>query len=553
MIPFRRAPWLAAVVPLLLLSCSSSPPPRAPASAAADRPLQWDHGWVRGAVVYEVFVRSFADSDGDGVGDLRGLVSHLDYLNDGDPKTGSDLGVDAIWLMPIFASPSYHGYDTTDYEAINPAYGTGEDFDRLIAEAHRRGIRVILDFVMNHTSDRHPWFVESASSPSSPRRDWYVWRADDPGWTQPWGGTNRTWHPKNGAFYYGVFWGGMPDLNFGNPDVRREIERLAGLWLARGVDGFRLDATQHLFAGGPGLLQNDQPETHAFLKEFAASVRRAKPQSILVGENWNETPIIAHYYGSPAVIRGGDELPMSFDFPLADRIVKGVRDGEASGILAKLDEVAAAYPPGALDAPFLTNHDMDRVATQLGGDPAKLRSAAAVLLTLPGTPFVYYGEEVGLRNGPPGGDEAKRTPMPWDASPGGGFTTGQPWHPFAPDRETASVGAQTGDPGSLLSWYRGLIRARHASAALREGSLRGLGPAGGGATPLLAFLREAGGEKVLVVHNLGTAEVTAGPYAPEASGLEPLLTSRDVSAAARGEGGWTIRMPAGSSGVWRLR
>ncbi|HSF44229.1 MAG TPA: alpha-amylase family glycosyl hydrolase, partial [Thermoanaerobaculia bacterium] len=213
---------------------AASPPAASPASPS----------WARGAVFYEVFVRSFADSNGDGIGDLQGLISKLDYLNDGNPRTSQDLGVDALWLMPVFQSPSYHGYDVVDYETIESDYGTNADFERLLAEAHRRGIRIIVDFVMNHSSSQNPWFVDSASSPASPRRDWYVWRADDPGWTQPWGGNNRVWHPKNGAYYYGVFWGGMPDLNFSTPAVRREMERLAAFWISRGVDGFRLDATR---------------------------------------------------------------------------------------------------------------------------------------------------------------------------------------------------------------------------------------------------------------------------------------------------------------------
>src|SRR5262245_24492704 len=246
-------PSIRFLLPVLALACAGAPlaaPPPAGVAAVS----QWKNDWARGAVFYEVFVRSFADSNGDGIGDLRGLTAKLDYLNDGDPATDGDLGVDALWLMPVFDSPSYHGYDTVDYEKIEPDYGTGEDFDRFLAEAHRRGIRVILDFVMNHSSSQHPWFVESASSPTSARRDWYVWRADDPGWTQPFpgGGSNHTWHAKNGAFFYGIFWSGMPDLNFSTPAVRQEIERLAASWLARGVDGFRLDATRHLFANGPG-------------------------------------------------------------------------------------------------------------------------------------------------------------------------------------------------------------------------------------------------------------------------------------------------------------
>ncbi len=540
------------LLPILALACSGAPEPAAlsaAAPAAASVP-QWKNDWARGAVFYEVFVRSFVDSNGDGIGDLQGLTAKLDYLNDGDPATDSDLGVDALWLMPVFDSPSYHGYDTVDYERIEPDYGNGEDFDRFLDEAHRRGIRVILDFVMNHSSSQHPWFIDSASSPASAHRDWYVWRADDPGWTQPWGGSNHTWHEKNHAFYYGIFWGGMPDLNFSTPAVRQEIERLGALWLARGVDGFRLDATRHLFANGPGELQNDQPETHVFLKEWAAGVRRQKPQSVLVGENWTTTEKIAAYFGSTAKVKGGDELPMSFNFPLSEAIVKAVHDGEAAGIAAKLQEMAELYPAGIIDAPFLTNHDMTRLATLLGNDAAKLRSAAAILLTLPGAPFLYYGEEIGLQNGPAGNDENKRTPMPWDASSGGGFTSGRPWFAFAPGKETANVAAETEDAGSLLSLYRRLIRLRHSSRALQKGTISLLSPGDRG-TPVLAFLRAAGKERLLVIHNVSAAEVEAGPYALKAKSLEPLFGTGP--AAEKSPEGWTLRLPAGACGVWRLR
>jgi alpha-amylase len=542
----RRALRLAALPILVTFTLAASGAPAEAKKATAPAVVQWQHDWARGAVFYEVFVRSFADSDGDGIGDLRGLTAKLDYLK--------NLGVDALWLMPVFESPSYHGYDTVDYEKIQPAYGTGEDFDRFLAEAHRRGIKVILDFVMNHTSSKNPWFIDSASSVTSPHRDWYVWRTDDPGWKQPWG-DGPTWHPNpNGlspvaSYYYGISWSGMPDLNFGTPAVRQEMEHLAAEWLARGVDGFRLDATRHLFANGPGDLQNDQPETHDYLREFSASVRQAKPQATLVGESWTETPKIATYYGSTAVVKEGDELPMTFNFPLAEAIVKAVHDGEASGIAAKLQEMAEVYPAGIIDTPFLTNHDQQRVATDLGNDPTKLRTAAAILLTLPGAPFLYYGEEVGLQNGPGSKDELKRTPMPWDESTGGGFTTGHPWSDFAPGRETANVAIETGDPNSLLSYYRQLIRLRHASAALKKGDLKLLTP--GGSAPVLAFLRQSEKERVLVVHNLGTAEVAAGPYAIGGRKLDLLFGP--TAKPTKGVDGWTVTVPAGASGVWRVR
>jgi len=546
---------------LALLMCApqhAAPPAairaeRPPTRTVAPRgPVQWQNDWARGAVFYEVFVRSFRDSDGDGKGDLKGLIEKLDYLNDGDPATTTDLGVDALWLMPVFASPSYHGYDTIDYETINPDYGSNSDFARLLSEAHRRGIRIILDFVINHTGSDHPWFVDSASSASSAHRNWYVWSPTDPGWTQPWGGSNPTWHPLNGSYFYGVFWSGMPDLNFRTPAVRREIERLARLWLDRGVDGFRLDAARHIIEDGGGQAQVDTPETHAYWKEFASFVRAARPEATLVGENWTDTPIIATYYGSTAEIAGGDELPMNFDFPLGDRILSAVDSGDAPAIAAKLAEIQRTYPAGVCDAPFLTNHDQVRVATRLGSSPGKLRNAAAILLTLPGAPFLYYGEEVGLQNGTTGNDEAKRTPMPWDASAGGGFTGGSPWFPFAPGKESANVALETGDPGSLLSRYRSLIRARKSAQALRIGTLELLTPASG-SSPVLAFVRAAGSERVLVLHNLSDSVAAAGGYPLAVAQAQEIFADAHVGQPVGAAGAWTVSLSPRGTAIWRIQ
>lgn len=533
---------------LLLLAAACAP---AAARAPASRPASVDSmpvppaltSWANGAVFYEVFVRSFKDANGDGKGDLAGLIERLDYLNDGNPATDTDLGVDALWLMPVFASPSYHGYDTTDYETVNPDYGTNADLQRLCDEAHKRGMKVIVDLVLNHTSDKHPWFVDSASSPKSPKRDWYVWRKDDPGWGKPWSPESKAWCPLGGAFYYCLFWSGMPDLNFRNPEVRAEAKRLATLWLAMGVDGYRLDATRHLIETGPGQQgQNDTAETHAFLKEFSAAVHAFRTEAVLIGENWTETPIIARYYGETAKIPGGDELALNFDFPLAGRIIGAARQGKASMIAEKIVEMQKTYPPGATWVPFLTNHDMVRVATNLGNDAGKLRVAAAVLLTLPGTPFLYYGEEIGLQNGPGKDDEDKRTPMPWSGGEGGrGFTTGKPWHAFAPG--TASVEEQARDPRSLLSHYRALIHARHRSPALRHGRLEILGSDGA----VLVYLISEGKERVLVAHNLGDAaqsKTLAGMGAGDA-----LFATDGATLGAAGQ----LSLPAYGSGIWRLR
>ncbi|WP_224364542.1 alpha-amylase family glycosyl hydrolase [Hyalangium versicolor] len=539
----NRTPALCA----LALVCGSLVAHAAePARPAAAAPPGWQLEWARGAVFYEVFVRSFADSNGDGVGDFNGLTAKLDYLR--------DLGVEGLWLMPVFESPSYHGYDTVDYEKVDSEYGTQEDFERLLREAHRRGIRIIVDFVINHSSAKHPWFVESASSPDSPKRNWYVWRQDNPGWTQPWGGKDPVWHERGGAYYYGVFWDGMPDLNFRNPEVRAEVKRLASLWLSRGVDGFRLDAARHLVEQGPGDQQDDTSETHAFWKEFSAHVRSVRPDALLVGEVWSDTKHIVPYYGATARLPGGDELPMLFNFPTAEALLGSLKSGDGAKLSTQLTELSTAYPRGVLVAPFLANHDQFRVAAQLEGQEARIRVAPALLLTLPGTPFLYYGEEIGLPNGPKEeGDPGKRRPLPWDGSEKGGFTTGKPWEPFVEGWQKQNVAVQLADTHSLLHRYRMLIHVRRASPALRLGTLRPLARSSE-APSVVAFLREAEGERVLVVHNLGAAPASMSQSLPAAP-MEPLFLDPDVSVMAEPgkKGTWKVSLPAYSSAVWRLR
>ena len=507
------------------------------ASTLPAAPPRWNHEWARGAVFYEVFVRSFADANGDGIGDIDGLIAKLDYLNDGNPATKSDLGIDALWLMPMFQSPSYHGYDTTDYETIERDYGTNADFQRLLHEAHKRGIRVIIDFVMNHTSSEHPWFIDSASSPSSSKRDWYVWSVTNPGWTQPWGGDDPTWHLRNGAYYYGAFWSGMPDLNYRTPAVKAEMFRLARYWLQQGVDGFRLDATRYLVEDGAGAGQADTPETHAVLKELATEVMSVRPDAVLVAENTVDTAKLATYYA---------DMPMNFNFPLSKAILKAVDSSDSTPIRSTLREMIALYPHGVIDMPFLTNHDHVRVATQFHNDEGRLRNAAAILLTLPGAPFVYYGEEVGLQNGPGSQDEWKRTPMPW--TPAGGFTTATPWFGYAPGTSTNNVALESNDPRSLLSYYRNWIAARKSSDGLSRGDITII------ETPpaALAFVRTAAKERVLVVHNLSDAPAVF-PLPVRATGFETLHADIGVAGPAGGVGSWQLAMPARTSGAWRVR
>jgi alpha-amylase len=470
---------------------SPSPSTAACTAPASDPPVR---GWWDGRVFYEVFVRSFADSDGDGIGDLRGLTGHLDDLNDGDAATTGDLGVTGLWLMPIAESPSYHGYDVVDYRAVERDYGTAEDLRALVAAAHERGIAVILDLVVNHTSRDHPWF-QDARRPGSEHDDWYVWSEEHPGVARPDG--SRVWHPDGDRFYYGYFWEGMPDLNLQNADVSAQLDEVATFWLDdMGVDGFRLDAARHLVEDGETL--ENTSATFAWLEGFRRRIHDHKPEALVLGEVWDASSMSSKY------VREG-ALDLSFDFGLASATITSLRSGDAGSLLAAYDEVASLYPRGGL-ATFLTNHDQDRIVSQLNGDLATARLAGTLLLTGPGTPFVYYGEEIGLSGRKP--DERIRPPMRWDASgPGAGFTTGTPWEAFGDDPPGTDVATQSADPESLLSTYRDVIALRAANPALAAGELL---PVVADEPSVAAFLRpapSAGQESILVLANLADSPV----------------------------------------------
>jgi glycosidase len=343
----------------------------------------------------------------------------------------------------------------------------------------------------------------------------------------------------------------MPDLAWTNSEVADAIAAAAEGWLARGVDGFRLDAVRYLVETGPGAGQQDTAGTHAALAAFAASVRAIRPDALVVGEAWADLPTVATYYGKTDVLPQGGELPLAFDFPLADAVAAAVERDDARGLAAALDATARTLPAGTGDAPFLTNHDQVRIATRLGGDRARLGLAAAILLTLQGTPFVYYGEELGARNGSGSSDENKRAPMAWDGSASGGFTDGAaPWFPLAPGRETANVAVQTADPGSLLSRYRALIRARKASPALARGGLERLSTEGAG---IVAYLRTAPAETVLVAHGVRGAATSVPVVLPAGfTAAEPLFVDAGAELVP-GAGAWSLALPGRGSGAWRLR
>ena len=439
--------------------------------------------WWNDTVYYEIFVRSYRDSNGDGIGDFNGITEKLDYL--------AKLGIKGIWLMPVFPSPSYHGYDVTDYYSVNPQYGTMDDFKRLLSEAHKRGIRVILDFVLNHTSDQHPWFKQ-ALDPASPFRNWYIWSETDPGYLGPW--NEKVWHPApGGGFYYGIFTGQMPDLNYRNPDVTQEIEKVTKFWLDLGVDGFRLDGARHLIEEGKE--QADTASTFAWFKLFKPFYKGVNPQAMVVGEVWTASMAAAQY-----VKQGGMDL--TFDFDLASVWVKGVSNASASELMSSTLFENTIFPNQQM-ATFLSNHDQDRVMSQLQGSSDKAGAAAVILLTAPGVPFIYYGEEIGMTGG--NKDEMKRTPMQWSSENQAGFTASQPWEAVNNDYSQKNVEIESKDPNSLLNLYKALIQARNQHEALRVGSLIKVAT---GNPKVYAALRTTEKEAVLVVINLSSDTVS---------------------------------------------
>ena len=448
--------------------------------------------WTRGGTCYEVFVRSFYDSDGDGVGDLRGLIQKLDYINDGNPASSKSLGASCIWLMPVAASPSYHGYDVSDYYRVEPAYGTNDDFKHLVAEAHRRGIAILVDMVLNHSSREHPHFQAALRDTTSPFRAWYRF-APTPLGKGPWGSDAWRKSPVRNEYYYGPFSTDMPDLDYHSPAVREEAKKIAAFWLRdMGVDGFRLDAIPYLVEDGTCLM--GCPGTHAFLHEYAAYISSIAPAAYTVGEAWGNIDAVLPYYP--------DQLTSYFGFELADSLVAAVRRGSIGGMLSGYLRLQDTLPEYRW-SPFLSNHDGTRVMTLLGGDMARAKIAATLLLTLPGLPFVYYGEEIGMSGDKP--DPRLRTPMQWSGGHAAGFTTGTPWETLQPDTQAINVATEGADPSSLLNLYRRLISLRKSNDALATGRLV---PLTAGSTQVIAYLRRAGDKAVLVVANLGAAAVT---------------------------------------------
>ena len=501
--------------------------------------------WWKNGIVYQIYPRSFQDSNGDGIGDLEGIRSRLDYL--------VRLGVDAIWLSPFYPSPmADFGYDIADYCDVDPMFGSLANFDALLADAHGRNLKVVVDLVPNHTSDRHPWFVESRSSRTSPKRDWYLWR--DPGpdggppnnWLSSFGGSGWTFDQATGQYYYHAFLEEQPDLNWRHPEVRAAMYDVMRFWLRRGVDGFRVDVIYHLvkddqFRDNPAnrLMTATEQSSHAVIpvyttdrpevQEVIAEMRRVTEefgnggsQRVLIGEIYLPLHRLVAYYGrSGTGMLGGVQLPFNFQL-LSAR-------WEARAIERIVIEYESALPEGAWPNWVLGNHDKPRIASRVGVEQARL--AALLLLTLRGTPTMYYGDEIGMLDVPIPADEVRdpfeknepgkgvgrdpeRTPMQWNDSINAGFTTGNPWLRLAEDYREQNVAALEGDPRSILTFYKRLIALRRQHPALTEGAWEHI-EAGG---DVFAFARTFRDQRVVVAVNFGAehAPITRAivpPYA----------------------------------------
>lgn len=528
----------------------ASPNPKAPLKAppspvdlsrvAADvQPSPLPDGWEHGAFM-EIFVRGYQDSDGDGIGDLRGLISRLDYLQ--------ALGVKGLWLMPIQASADHdHGYATVDYRRIEPQYGTLDDFDTLIREAHRRGIGVVMDYILNHSARQHPLFMAAQSDPRSPWRDWFVWSQAPLKDLQAWTIFDQTpWYLPDApamkrakgrpaaapARYFATFGKDMPDFNMRNPDVVRYHEDSLRFWLNRGLDGYRLDAVPHLIENN-ARDWNDQPESRALTGAFTRLI-----------QSYPRRHVVCEATAEPTVYAQPDICGSAFAFGLERAIITAAKgDGEASVEAAA--KVAGWFTRAPLSmATMLSNHDIfagQRAWDQFGGDERRYRLAAATYLLLPGTPFIYYGEEIGqagLTDLP--GDQPLRAPMSWTAE--GGFSSGQPFRPLSPNRATHNAQAQAADPQSLLHFYRDMLALRNTQPSLARGSYEA--PVAQGHA--LAFQREWQGERTLVAINYGDTPATVSVPTSANVVLRPLYP---VGAAAASVMSATAVMTTPSDGA----
>ena len=524
------------------------------------------HQWWQHAVFYEIYPRSFADSNNDGIGDLKGIASKLDYLH--------DLGVDAIWITPCYPSPQVDfGYDVSDYENIDPMYGTLADFDRLAQEAKKRNVRIIMDYVINHTSDQHKWFLESRSSKTSPYRNWYIWR-DGRGpnqppnnWISEFGGSAWKFDPKTGQYYYHYFYAEQPDLNWNNPAVEKAMFDVTRWWYKRGVAGFRLDAVDTLFED-PDLRDNPVLEgTNKFgdprteekynkklpgVHETLQNLRKVADEhdAVLIGETWTKNiDELKQYYGAH---NNEIQLPMDFMFTRVDKLSPA----------EFRRQIAAADTAGGWPTWVISNHDIPRSYNRYGDgahndDIAKLM--AALYLTLRGTPIMYYGEELGMENNDPKrkedvkdpegrtgwpkekGRDGERTPMQWSDVVNAGFSSHEPWLPVPDSYKTHNVATESKDPGSVLEFYRKVLTLRHGNTVLLEGTYTALNQDD---PNVLSYLRSYKGNSVLIALNM-SGSLQKATFALGAQGTSANLKSLLATAGADRKGSEVTLPPFG--------
>jgi alpha-glucosidase len=501
-----------------------------------------DDPWWRTAAIYQIYPRSFADSDGDGIGDLPGITAKVEYLR--------WLGVDAVWLCPFYPSPMVDfGYDVSDYTGVDPTFGTLADFDALVSALHAHGIRIVVDFVPNHSSDQHPWFVESKSSRSAGRRGWYVWADPQPdgsppnNWQSYFGGSAWELDPGTGQYYLHTYHRTQPDLNWANSEVRQAMADVLRFWLARGVDGFRVDVlwilgkdpalrdnppNKRWRAGQPywhrqiRLHSEDGPDAHTYAR-FIRAVIDECPDRVMLGEVVLPADRAMAYYGTAL-----DEAHLPLNFGLAE-----LTAWSPESLSVAFDDYLAALPPGAAPNWFLGNHDFERIASRLGQRMARL--AHVLVATLPGAVLLYYGDELGLPNGhipahltsdpqavafPERSREAARTPMQWDTTTNAGFSTATPWLPLARADPEWTIANQRKDPASTLQLIRALLRLRAHNPAVKQGEYARLPLAN---PHLLAYTRTTGDHQVTVIANLATKKVPT-PACPDGQ-WTPLLSS----------------------------
>ncbi len=511
--------------------------------------LKGDELWFKDAIFYEIHVKAFHDLNNDGIGDFRGLIEKLDYLQ--------WLGIDCIWLLPFFPSPLRDdGYDVADYYNVHPPYGTTEDVKEFLDEAHRRGLRVIADLVLNHTSDQHPWFQEARSSPDSPKRDYYVWSDSDKKYNKAriifidTEKSNWTWDPVANAYYWHRFFSHQPDLNYDNPELQKAMLDTMSFWLDQGLDGFRCDAVPYLFER-EGTICENLPETHVYLKEVRRRIEETYTGRILLAEA-NQWPAdVRPYFGD------GDEFHMAFHFPLMPRLFMGVRSEDASPIIDMFVHTPA-IPENCQWCLFLRNHDeltlemcsgeerdymyysygrdpsmrrnigiARRLAPLLENDRRKIELLNSLVFTLPGSPIIYYGDEIGMGDNVHLGDRnGVRTPMQWTGDRNGGFSKADPAALYLPaiidpvhGYQAINVESQQQTPHSLLHWMRQMIGIRRAHKVFGRGSIEFLRPDN---EKVLVYLREYQGESLMMVHNLAGSAQPVELDLPRFKGATPV-------------------------------